>query len=134
MPRTRNAVCPHCGAPLKSGRGVRVGKTVHCPRCAAAFVVRGDEAARAPKARPWAPPTSLARQETGGKIDGSRLVLVMFVALVSLLGGGALAGYCVARSAPRPPAPPPPAVVQAARPAGDAGGDATPPHRPGPSP
>jgi hypothetical protein len=113
MAKATRAVCPHCGTTLKSSRGVSVGKTVKCPQCAAPFTVRAEDV------RPAA--------EAGG-VDGERLAWVVCGAVIYLLGGAALAGYCFWLNARRPepgPAAPPTQVA-----AGDDGGAEPPPPPP----
>jgi hypothetical protein len=105
MDRANNIVCPHCGAPLKSVRGVRVGRQITCPKCATAFTVRPEDAGAA------------------GGVDGERLALVVCGAVLYLLGGAALAGYCFWLNAHTPETP---AVAPVAR-ANDDDGDAEPP-------
>ena len=88
MDRANKLVCPHCGAPLKSVRGIRVGRQITCPKCATAFTVRPEDVGPA------------------GGVDGERLALVVCGVVLYLLGGAALAGYCFWLNArkPEPPA------------------------------
>ncbi len=74
-------VCPHCGQPLKSERGVRIGRMIKCLNCAADFAAGPQDAERA------------------ATVDAARLGLVLFAALLFLLGGAALAYYCFALNA-----------------------------------
>ncbi len=111
MPRVNKVVCPHCGAALKSGRGIRIGRTIPCPQCAAFFTVPEDGG-------------------VAGEWDAGRLLLAVLVVLFYLSGGALLGCYCwtlnvqkTAAAAPgpplaetdaanpgdEPPAPPPPA-------------------------
>jgi hypothetical protein len=76
MDRANKLICPNCGQALKSGRGVRIGRTIKCLHCAAAFTVRPEDAER----------TAL--------VHGARLGVVLLAALVYSLGGAALAYYC----------------------------------------
>ncbi len=88
MPRASKIVCPHCGAALRSGRGVEVGRTVPCPECSTRFTVRAQEV---PEEGP-----------SEGQANGGRVNLVLLGALLYLAGGAALAYYCFERNA-RPP-------------------------------
>jgi hypothetical protein len=105
MDRANKLVCPHCGAPLKSVRGIRVGRQITCPKCATAFTVRPEDVGQA------------------GEVDGERLALVVCGVVLYLLGGAALAGYCFWLNARKPE---PPAAGSVAR-ANDDDGDAEPP-------
>ncbi len=91
MARANKVVCPHCGAAFKSVRGVPAGKAVQCPQCGKPFTAGPDAAADRP----------------AGGVNADRLVIVLISGFLYLLGGGALAFYCVrlnARTAP-PAAP-----------------------------
>jgi hypothetical protein len=96
MTRATKAVCPHCNTPLKSNRGVRVGKEVSCPQCSRPFTV--GPGAAAPAGRP------------PRVVNYDRLVVALIAGLHFLFGGGALACYCLVLNARRP------AVVEAAPP------------------
>jgi hypothetical protein len=87
MQRASRFPCPHCGAPLRSARGVRVGRTIKCPACKAAFTVRPEDAAGA---------------EAAAGANAGRLAAVLAGALLYLLGGSALAFYCFTHNAPAP--------------------------------
>ena len=65
---------------LKSERGVRIGRTIKCLNCAAAFTARPEDAERT-------------------AVNAVRLVFVLLAALLFLLGGAALACYCFAPNA-----------------------------------
>ncbi len=75
MSRVNHVSCPHCGTAMKSGRGVRVGRTIPCPRCGAFFTVPAGVGA-------------------SGEWDGGRLLFAVFLMLLYLGGGAALACYC----------------------------------------
>ena len=47
MDRTNNLTCPSCHAPLKSERGIRIGKKITCPKCKIGFTVRLEAAEQA---------------------------------------------------------------------------------------
>jgi hypothetical protein len=116
MDRANKFKCPHCGTPLKSSRGVRIGRTIKCLKCEAPFTVGPEDA-----------------EQVAG-VNGSRLCIVLAGALLYLLGGGALAVYCFSVNAqprvaasdpgtdgieddssePPPPLPPGPAGVDPA--------------------
>jgi len=85
MARATKVICPHCHTALKSAQGVQVGQKITCPKCAASFTVPADEDR-----------SSAAKQQ--GRVHAGRLLLVLFAALLYLLGGGALAYYCFDRS------------------------------------
>jgi hypothetical protein len=113
MERSNKFACPHCGASLKSARGVRIGRTIKCPQCAAPFTVRPEDA-----------------EEAAG-VNPGRLLVALLAALLYLSGGAILAVYCFSQNAPAPervrvkaagserkeavpePAPPPPALPPA---------------------
>ena len=109
MSTVNRVVCPHCGAGLKSGRGIRVGRSVPCPQCGALFTVpEGGGAA--------------------GEWDAGRLMLAVFGVLLYLAGGVLLGYYCFALNAQKSeaqPSPPPVAAVPA-----DAGNEPPPPPLP----
>jgi hypothetical protein len=110
MDRANKLICPHCGAPLKSVRGVRVGRTIQCPKCGTPFAVRPEDAAGA------------------GDVNGDRLAVALVVVLLYLFGGAALAVYCFWLNARRPePAPTPPPAQAAAE---DGGTESAPPPPP----
>jgi hypothetical protein len=109
MERATKMTCPSCGAALVSRRGVRVGRTVKCPRCAFLSTVPGEDG------------------EAATGVNPARLSIVLVGGLVYLIGGAGLAYYCfsnddASRSAVAtehrvqpgieddgaPPAPPPP--------------------------
>jgi hypothetical protein len=83
MDLANKLICPNCGQALKSNRGVRIGRTIKCLNCAAAFTVRPEDAERA------------------RSIDAVRLGVILFAALLFLLGGAALASYCFVLNAPK---------------------------------
>jgi len=89
MARATKVVCPHCHTSLKSARGLQVGQKISCPKCAASFTVPADEDR-----------SSAAEQQ--GRVHAGRLSLVLFGALLYLLGGGALTYYCFDRSFRKP--------------------------------
>jgi hypothetical protein len=91
MARTNKAVCPHCGKGLKSARGIRVGKTIHCLACGVPFAVPadGDQPAAAEGERP-------------GSVNAVRLAVVLLGGLLYLLVGAALALYCFSLNARHP--------------------------------
>jgi hypothetical protein len=114
MDRVKQVVCPHCGAALKSGRGVRVGRHIPCPQCGVLFVVPEGGG-------------------VSGQTDAGRLILAVFGVVLYLAAGGALAGYCFALGAQKPDASPPqpPPVAQDDDGAGDDGPAAPrPAHKP----
>ena len=80
MDRANKIICPHCETPLKSVRGVRIGRTIKCLKCDAPFTVRPEDA------------------EAEG-VNGNRLCIVLAAALSYLLGGSALAVYCFSLNA-----------------------------------
>jgi hypothetical protein len=82
MERTNPITCPSCGKPLKVPRGIRIGQKIKCVRCAGAFTVRPRDA------------------DQGGGVNGARLAVVLAWALVYLLCGAGLAGYCFTHNAP----------------------------------
>jgi hypothetical protein len=86
MERANKLICPSCSTPLNSERGIRIGKKVACPNCKIAFTVRPEDAERA----------DLAAEANRG-----RLAIVLAGALLYLLGGAALAGYCFLHNVPR---------------------------------
>jgi hypothetical protein len=79
MNRTSSIICPSCHAPLTSMRGMRIGKKIACPHCRIAFLVRPEDAEQA---------------ERAAGVNAGRLRIVLAGALVYLLVGAALAGYC----------------------------------------
>jgi hypothetical protein len=94
MDLAKRIACPSCGTPLKSARGVRIGRKVTCPRCKIAFTVRPEDAAQ-------------AESLTG--VNVGRLGVVLGGAVLYLLNGALLAAYCFDHNTPRdPPAQPPP--------------------------
>ncbi len=91
MSRVNQVSCPHCGTPMTSGRGVRVGRMVPCPRCRNFFTVPAGGGA-------------------SGAWDPGRLLLAVFLLLLYLGGGAGLAYYSWTLNTQKP-APPPPAVA-----------------------
>src|SRR5690348_18336841 len=114
MDRANKLSCPHCGTPLKSVRGVRIGRRITCPKCVTAFTVRPEDAGPA------------------GELNGERVAWVVCGAVIYLLGGAALAGYCFWLNARRPEPGPPPAAAPTV--AEDAGAAEPPPPPPPASP
>jgi hypothetical protein len=106
MARPSVVVCPNCGAALKSVHGLPPGNPVLCHQCGAAIPSQ----------------TTAAVQPRRHEVNGARLTIVLAAALLYLLGGAALAVYCIQRSSqsapitaatptdqddPPPPTPPP---------------------------
>jgi hypothetical protein len=85
MNRANRITCPTCSAPLKSARGVRIGKKIKCPKCGIGFTVRPEDAEQA---------------ELGAGIDVGRFGVVLACAAIYLVGGTALALYCFAENTP----------------------------------
>jgi hypothetical protein len=86
MSRIAKVDCPHCGASLTKDRGIRVGKSVKCPKCSTVFQARDDCSSAAV-------PVGLALEPTRSA-NALRLMAVL-LALLGYLGGGAvLALYC----------------------------------------
>src|SRR5262245_35273301 len=111
MTRATRVVCPHCGTGLKSDRGVRVGKAITCPRCAAAFTVPADGC------QPAAPGTGTGEEG----VNMNRLSVVVVGAMFSLAGAGLLAFHCYTLNAHHSEPPPVPPATQVKE------GDAEPP-------
>jgi hypothetical protein len=86
MERANRFHCPRCGAPLRSARGVRVGRTIKCPSCKGAFTVRPEDAAGAEQAQ---------------GVNADRLAVVLAAAMFYLLIGSGLAVYCFTHNAPQ---------------------------------
>ncbi|HZY83188.1 MAG TPA: hypothetical protein VFE78_00040, partial [Gemmataceae bacterium] len=84
MERANKLTCPKCGTPLKSARGVRIGRKIQCPRCAVAFTVRPEDA-----------------EHAVGGVNAGRLLVVVTGALLYLSGGALLAAYCFHLNAPK---------------------------------
>jgi hypothetical protein len=102
MARVAKTICPHCGTALKSNRGIREGREVRCPQCAASFTVRAEEgrpAAPASNAEPTGNQATGTRQP--GAVNLARLGVVLGGALLYLLGGAALCVYCFSLNAQR---------------------------------
>ena len=76
MDRANRITCPHCSAPLKSTRGIRIGRKIKCLKCEVPFTVRPEDA------------------ELAAGVNGSRMGVVLVGTLLYLLGGTALAYYC----------------------------------------
>jgi hypothetical protein len=88
MNLARHITCPRCHTPLKSARGVRIGKKIACPNCRIAFTVRPEDAESA---------------ELAEGINAGRLLIVLIAAGLYLVGGAGLAVLCFANNAPRYP-------------------------------
>ncbi len=86
MERTNKLTCPSCSAPLKSERGIRIGKKIACPNCKIAFTVRPEDAEQA---------------DLAAGANPRRLAVVLAGALLYLLGGAGLAAYCFHDNVPR---------------------------------
>jgi hypothetical protein len=84
MDRVNKLACPKCHAPLKSGRGVRIGKSISCPGCGTAFVV-GPEVGG-----------------VAGKVNPGRLAVIAIWGLLLLAAGAGLACYCFVANAQSP--------------------------------
>ena len=69
MDRTNKLLCPKCGASMKSAKGVRIGRTIKCPKCQAPFTVRPEDA------------------EQAASVNAARLLLILSVALLYMSGG-----------------------------------------------
>jgi LSD1 subclass zinc finger protein len=87
MERANRFPCPRCRKPLKSVRGVRVGRKIKCPECQAAFLVRPEQAEQA---------------ERGGSVNAGRLLAALAGVLLYLLGGSVLAVYCFVNAHKQP--------------------------------
>lgn len=83
MERANKLICPSCSTPLKSERGIRIGKKITCPKCRIAFTVRPEDA------------------ELAAGANVGRAAIVLAGALLYLLGGGGLAVYCFHDNVPR---------------------------------
>ena len=83
MDRTNKLLCPKCGASMKSAKGVRIGRTIKCPKCQAPFTVRPEDA------------------EQAASVNAARLLLILSVALLYMSGGALLAYYCFALNSPK---------------------------------
>jgi hypothetical protein len=79
MTRANKLICPSCSTPLKSARGIRIGKKITCPKCQIGFTVRPEDAEQA---------------ELAAGTNLSRLAIVLAGALLYLMIGSWLAGYC----------------------------------------
>lgn len=86
MERANSLTCPSCATPLKSMRGIRIGRKVPCPKCKVAFTVRAEDAATA---------------EGGAGVNVGRFLVVALGALLYVAGGTFLAVYCFEHNAPR---------------------------------
>jgi hypothetical protein len=86
MERTNKLLCPNCRTPLKSVRGIRIGRKITCPQCQVAFTVRPEDAEKAARVHP------------------GRLGAVVALVLLYLLGGAGLAFWCFANNVPQPAA------------------------------
>lgn len=85
MERVNRLTCPNCQAPLVSKRGIRIGRQITCLKCRVAFTLRPEDVERASGVNP------------------RRLLVASLGVLLYLLGGTALAYYCVAHNGPIEP-------------------------------
>lgn len=83
MDLAKRIICPSCHTPLKSARGIRIGKKVTCPKCGIGFTVRAEDAEQA---------------ELSAGANLGRLGIVLAAIAMYAISGTGLALFCLAEN------------------------------------